>query len=122
VIDGLRLQLADIVEMPQVTSSEKRTFICIEVIDECVPGNQVKPFGSLDQVLRNSPRTRIFVTARPEIGPEIGRCLAGKVSSRSLSSKRHDITRCLYTRPNEDTGLDEMNGIDKGRDSDDNSR
>jgi len=108
VAGGLRPQLADIVKMLRITSSEKRTFICIDALDECVPGNRVKLLDSLNQILRNSPSTRIFVTGRPQIGPEIRRRLAGKVTSLSISPKRNDITRYLHTRLDEDTDPDVM--------------
>ena len=48
VIGGRRPQLAGIVKMLQITSSEKRTFVCIDALDECVPGNRVKLLDSLN--------------------------------------------------------------------------
>ena len=110
VIGGRRLGLADIVKMLQITSSEKRTFICMDALDECVPGNRVKLLDSLNQVLRKSPSTRIFVTGRPQIRREIRRRLAGKVTSLSISPKRDDIITYLHTRLGEDPDPDAMDG------------
>jgi len=107
-IGGLRPQLTDIVKMLQITSSEKPTFICIDALDECVPGNRVRLLDSLNQVLRESPGTRVFVTGRPQIGPEIRRRLAGKITTLSISPKRGDIIRFLHTRLDEDTDPDAM--------------
>ena len=108
VIGGRRLGLADIVKMLQITSSEKRTFICIDALDECVPGNRVKLIDSLNQVLQKSPGTRVFVTGRPQIRSEIERRLAGKVTSLSISPRRDDIIRYLHIRLGEDPDPDAM--------------
>jgi len=48
VIGGRSPQFADIVKMLQITSSEKRKFICIDALDECLLGNRVKPHDSLN--------------------------------------------------------------------------
>ena len=108
VIGGRRLELAEIVKMLQLTSSEKASFICLDALDECVPGNRVKLLDSLGRVLRNSPGTRIFVTGRPQIRPEIERRLAGKATALCISPKRIDIIRYIYTRLDEDTDPDAM--------------
>ena len=94
--------------MLQITFSEKRAFICLDALDECVPGNRVKLLDSLNQVLRRSPGTRIFVTGRPQIRPEVGRRLAGKVTSLSISPRRDDVIRYLHTRLDEDPDPDAM--------------
>ena len=108
VIGGRRLGLADIVKMLQITSFEKRTFICIDALDECVPGNRVKLLDSLNQVIRESPSTRIFVTGRPQIRPEVERRLAGKIMSLCISLKRDDIITYLHIRLGEDPDPDAM--------------
>ena len=107
-IGGRRLGLADVIKMLQITFSEKPTFICLDALDECVPGNRVKFLDSLNQVLQKSPGTRIFVTGRPQIRPEVGRRLAGKVTSLSISPRRDDVIRYLHTRLGEDPDPDAM--------------
>ena len=96
----------DIVKMLQTASSKKPTFICIDALDECVAGHWVKLLDSLNQILEKSPGTRIFVTGRPHIRPEIERCLAGRVKSLSISPKRDDIIRYLHSRLHKDTARD----------------
>ena len=107
-IGGRGPKLSDIVKMMQTTSSKKHTFICIDALDECAAGNRVKLLDSLNQILEKSPGTRIFVTGRPHIQPEIGRCLVGRVASVSISPKRDDIIRYLHSRLHEDTNPDAM--------------
>ena len=108
VLGGRGPRLPDIVKMLQTASSEKRTFICIDALDECVQGHRVKLLDSLGQILQKSPGTRIFVTGRPHIRPEIGRRLSGRVASVSISTKRDDIIRYLHSRLDEDAIPDAM--------------
>jgi len=103
VIDGRGLQLADIVEMLQKATSEKPTFICIDALDECVAGYRAKVLDSLDRILQRSPGTRIFVTGRPQIQAEVEKRLSGRVVTKRITPRRHDIISYLHTRLGEDT-------------------
>ena len=97
-IGGRGFRLSDSVKMLQITSSKEPKFICIDVLDECVPEHRVKLLDSLNQILQESPDTRIFMTRRPHIRLEIERRLAGRVTSLSISSKRDDIIRYLRAK------------------------
>ena len=108
VIGGRRPRLSDLVRMLQTTSSERRTFICIDAIDECVPGDRVKLLSSLNQILKESPATRVFVTGRPHIQAEIGKRLSGRVTSISITPRRDDIISYLHSRLDGDTISDAM--------------
>ena len=99
---------SDIVKMLQITSSRKRTFICIDAVDECEAGYRVKLLDSLNRILQKSPRTRIFMAGRPHIQSEIGRRLSGRVTSLSISPKKIDVVRYLHARLTEDTIPDAM--------------
>ena len=107
-VGGRGPQLADIVKMLQITSSRKRTFVCMDALDERVPGNRVKLLDSLNQILRASPGTRVFVTGRPQIRPEMGRRLPGRIVDLSISPKRDDIIGYIHTRLDEDPDPDAM--------------
>ena len=109
-IGGRGPPLAHIVKMLQIISSKKQTFICIDAVDECAEGYRVKLLNSLNQILQKSPGTRIFVTGRPYIRPEIGRLLSGRVVSVVIGPKRDDIIRYLSSRLEEDTIPDAMDG------------
>src|SRR5437879_3421334 len=94
--------------MLQTTSSKKRTFICIDALDECAEGCRVKLLDSLNEIVQKSPGTRIFATGRPHIRPEVRRRLAGRVKDVSISPKRDDIIRYLHDRLDQDTTPDAM--------------
>ena len=97
-IGGQRPQISDILRMLQTMSTRKRAFICIDAIDECATEHQVKLLDSLGQLLQQSPGTRIFVTGRPHILPEMERRLAGRVTNLSINPKRDDIVTYIHTR------------------------
>ena len=109
-LGGRGPRLSDTVKMLQTTSSKERTFLCIDALDECVPEHRAKLIDSLGQILQKSPGTRIFVTGRPHIRPELERRLVGRVTSLSISTKSDDIIRYLHSRLEEDTTLDAMDG------------
>ena len=108
VIGGRASQLAEIVKMLQNTVSVKRTFICIDALDECMAKYRVKILASLDQILRSSPGTRIFVTGRPHIEVEVGKRLSGRGTVIRITPQRHDILSYLHHRLKEDVRPEAM--------------
>ena len=110
-IGGQGPQISEILNMLQTTTSGKRVFICIDALDECATEHQVKLLDSLGQLLQHSPGTRIFVTGRPYILPEIGRRLVGRVMSVCISPKRDDISTYLRSRLAADTTPDAMDSV-----------
>ena len=107
-IGGQGLQISNILQMLQTTSARKRTFICIDAIDECAMKHRARFLDLLGQLHKLSPGTRIFVTGRPHILPEIGRHLAGRVTGLSISPKRDDVVTYLRSRLAADTTPDAM--------------
>jgi len=108
VIGGRGPQLSDIVKILQTATSERPTFICIDALDECVAEHRAKLLNSLNQILQNSPGTRIFVTGRPHIQDEIRKRLSGRVATIRITPRRDDIIRYLHSRLDEDTAPDAM--------------
>ena len=97
-IGGQGPQIPNIMNLLHTTSSRRRTFICIDALDECATEDRAKLLDSLGQLLEQSPGTRIFVTGRPHILPEIKRRPAGGVTSLSISPRRDDIITYLRSR------------------------
>jgi len=73
-----------------------------------VPEYRVKLLDSLNKILQSSASTRIFVTGRPHIRPEIGKRLGERVTGLSISTERDDMIRYLRSRLEEDTTPDAM--------------
>jgi len=108
VIGGRGPRLADIVKMLQKTAPMKRTFICIDALDECVAQYRVEILDSLNQIQRVSPGTRMFVTGRPHIEAEVGRHLSGRGRALRITPRRHDIISFLHRRLDRDIRPDAM--------------
>ena len=107
-VGGQGPRLSDIVKMLQTTISKKPTFICIDALDECAVGHRVKLLDCLNQILQESPGTRVFVTGRPYVQIEIGRRLFGRVTAIRITPRRGDVISYLRSRLDEDTTPDAM--------------
>ena len=108
-IGGRGPRLPDIVKLLQAITSSLPTFVCIDALDECAVPDRVKLLNSLQQILKKSPRTRVFIVGRPHIQDEIERVLAGRVTSVSISPKKGDIVEYLRVRLAEDPTPHAMN-------------
>ena len=77
VIGGRGLQVTRILKMFQTISATRRTFICVDAVDECMPEHRIVVLKSLGQILQGSSDTRLFMTGRPDVRREVGRELGG---------------------------------------------
>ena len=103
-----RPQVVDLVKMLQVITSSQPTFICIDALDECAGGERFRILDLLKEILEQSRGVRIFVTGRPHVRAEVESCLAGQVTSVSLTPTRSNITRYLHVRLSYDETPDAM--------------
>ena len=103
VIGGRKLGLVEIVEMLQDILASRRTFICIDALDECLDECRGKLLDSLKQILHKSPTTRIFLAGRLHIRDEVGKHLDGRVAAVSIIPTKDDIIQFLRARLGEDT-------------------
>ena len=106
VIGGRVPRVSDIVKMLQTIASGKRTFICIDALDECAAEYRVKLLNSLNQIVQQSPRTRIFVTGRPHVQDEVKKRLSRRVTTLPITPGGGDIIRNLHSRLDEDITSD----------------
>jgi len=107
-IGGQGPQISTLLKMLQAASAKKRAIICIDALDECATKHLAQLLDSLNQILQQSPDTRIFVTGRPHVLLELGRRLAGMVVSRLVSPRSDDIIRYIRSRLAADTISDAM--------------
>ena len=108
VIGGRRLQLPEIVKLLGNISSRRRTFFCLDALDECAAPDLTRILLSLKDIIEMSPTTRAFLTGRPHISGEVGRHIPGGVTLVSIGLRKDDIIRYIHVRLAEDTTPDEM--------------
>ena len=102
-IGGRGLRLPDIVRMlKHAVAALPKVFICIDALDECLPENLLELLRSMKDIIRESPRVRIFLTGRPQVEAEITRVFANSVAV-PISPKMHDVERYLENKLKKDT-------------------
>jgi len=108
VIGGRGLRVPEIVKMLQTVTSLRRTFICVDALDECVEGYQPEVLDSLRKILEKSANTRIFLTARRHIRGEIERYLGARAVILSIKPSNDDIVGYIRIRLSKDRCRDAM--------------
>ena len=104
VIGGRGLQVPGILKMLQQTiAATRRTFICVDALDECVPEHRMIVLESLGQILQGSPNTRIFMTGRQHIRGEVEGKLSGVASFVFIQPADGGVTGFLRERLRKDT-------------------
>ena len=100
--DGRRPLLAELKKMLKIAiASSPQVFICIDALDECLPKNLPELLESLRDVVRESPRTRIFLTGRPHVKGAIERYFS-RVVTIPISPNPDDIRSYLKMRLDRD--------------------
>jgi len=103
VIGGRGLQVSAILKMFRTVTTTKRTFICVDALDECVPEHRMVILESLGQIVRESLDTRIFVTGRSHIRSEVERKLDGAARSVLIQPTGDGIIKYLREKLRNDT-------------------
>jgi len=103
VIGGRGLQVSGILKMFQTITTTRRTFICVDALDECVPEHRVVILESLGQIVLGSRSTRLFVTGRSHIQSEVERKLDGAVTFMLIEPTREGIVKYLNEKLRHDT-------------------
>ena len=108
VIGGRGLQVSGILEMFHTIAATKRTFICIDALDECLPEYRTVVLESLRQILLASPNTRIFITGRSHVRNEVERKLDGGTTFILIQPTKEGFIRYLHEKLRNDTAPDTM--------------
>ena len=108
VIGGRGLQVGGILKMFQTATATKRTFICVDALDECVPEHRVVVLESLGQILQGSPNTRIIMTGRSLVRSEVERILDGAANFILIRTTEDGVLRFLREKLRKDTTPDIM--------------
>ena len=97
-VGGRRLLLGDLMRMLKIAiASRSRVFICLDALDECLPKNLPELLQSLGDIIRECPRTRIFLTGRPHVKENIQRYFT-KAVVISIKPNTDDIRNYLEMR------------------------
>ena len=102
-IGGRGLQVSGIVKMFQTIAAARRTFICVDALDECVPEHRMIFLESLGQMLQGSPNTRLFMTGRPHVRSEVERELGGAATFVSIRATEDGVLGFLREKLRKDT-------------------
>ena len=101
--------LVDLVRMLKITiASLPQVFICIDAIDQCLPKNLPGLLESLRDIIREFPRTKIFLTGRPHVWQTIQRYFS-KVAVISIRPNQDDIRNYLEMMLDKDEEPEAMN-------------
>jgi len=102
-IGGRGLQVLQILEMFRTIAATRRTFICVDALDECVPEHRMMVLESLGQILQGSPDTRIFMTGRPQVQREVEMELGGAATFKSIRATQDGLLEFLREKLRKDT-------------------
>ena len=110
--EGRRPLLADLVRMLEIAvASLPQVFTCIDALDECLPKDLPELLGSLRDIVRESPGTRIFLTGRPHVNEAVQRYFS-KAVTIPVSPNQDDIRKYLEMRLDRDDEPEAMsNGL-----------
>ena len=85
-----------------------RVFVCIDALDEIPPNNLPELLVSLRAIVQESPKTRIFLTARPHVEGVL-QIYFTKAFKILITPNMDDIKSYLEMKLNEDDKLEVMN-------------
>ena len=106
---GRGLIFPDLVEILRtVIASLPRVFICLDALDECLPKYLSELLESLRYIMRESPRTRIFLTGRLQVEEDIQRYFSKAVVIH-ISPNPDDIRNYVEMRLDRDAEPEAMN-------------
>ena len=101
-IGGRGLLLSDLMGMLTIAiSSLSQVFICIDALDECLPRYLPELLKSLSDIIRECPKTRIFLTGRPHVREAIQKYFAEAVVV-PISPDTGDVRNYLEMRLDRD--------------------
>ena len=97
-IGGRGLQVSGILKMFQTITATRRTFICVDALDECVPEHRTVVLESLGHILQGSPDTRVFITGRSHVRGEVEGKFDGAATFILIQPTEDGVVRYLRDR------------------------
>jgi len=107
-VGGRGPRFADLIGMLRTAlASIPRVFICIDALDECLPKCLPELLGSLRDIVRESPRIKIFLTGRPHVWADVQRYF-NKAIVIPISPNTDDIRNYVEMRLDRDSDPEAM--------------
>ena len=107
--DGRGLSVSETLKLlAAALRSHKRTFICIDALDEYAAEYRPEFLRSLRSIVRDSPNARLFVTGRPHIQAELEEHHGKALRIILFKPVKEDITRYLEMKLQDDEFRQEM--------------
>jgi len=95
-VGGRGLQVSETIKLLQAAIAPvKRTFICIDALDECSDKHLSQLLTSLNTVSQASPDIRLFITGRPHIRSAVERYLSAGAQVIPIGPSSEDIKEYL---------------------------
>ena len=108
-LGGRGPRLADLMGMLRTAIAlVPRVFICIDALDECLPKCLPELLGSLRDIVKEAPSTRIFLTGRPHVWGDIQRFFS-KAIVIPLNPNTNDIRDYVEMRLDRGSEPEAMN-------------
>ena len=108
-VDGRALRLPEIHTMlTKSVSSLRRGFICIDALDEFPTKYRPEIWESLQNIVRECPNVRLFITGRPHIREEVKKYFPGYPDLSSIKPTEEDIRGYVAMRLRGDLESDAM--------------
>ena len=108
-VDGRTLRLPDMHKMLiKLVSPLRRGFICIDALDEFATKNRPELWDSLQHIVRECPKIRLFVTGRPHIREEVKKYFPGYPDLPPTKPTEEDIRGYVAMRLRKDSESDAM--------------
>ena len=102
-------RLVDLMGMLKIEiASLPHVFICLDALDECLSKYLPELLESLGDIVRECPRTRLFLTGRPHVWEDVQRYFP-KAVVVPISPSPGDIRNYVEMRLNRDTEPEAMN-------------
>ena len=97
-IGGRGLQVSGVLKMFQEIAATRRTFICVDALDECVPEYRMVVLKVLGQIVQGSPNIRLFMTGRPNVRSEVERELGRAAAFILIRATEDGVVRFLHEK------------------------
>ena len=109
-VGGRGLQVSETAKLLRAALTlMRRTFICIDALDECSDKHLPQLLTTLRTVCQESSGVRIFITGRPHMRGAVEKFLPGQVQITPISPKSEDIKEYVEMELNNDLGSGAMN-------------